>query len=140
LTGTGFVKQRDRLGLRLVVALVAGTIAVSDGSVAQAFDFFGLFGSDDTPPAVSRTAIPYSFTVEVAGGAPPDRAVEALNAALPDDVAVVAVEAAHEGFHARFDARSRSYRYRLFQRREPSPFAAPTCTVPREATRCLPAA
>jgi translocation and assembly module TamA len=63
------VKQRDRLGLRLVVALVAGTIAVSDGSVAQAFDFFGLFGSDDTPPAVSRTAIPYSFTVEVAGGA-----------------------------------------------------------------------
>ena len=40
---------------------------ISDWTVAEAFDFFGLFGSDDTPPAVSRTAIPYSFTVQVAG-------------------------------------------------------------------------
>ena len=42
---------------------------MSDWTVAEAFDFFGLFGSDDTPPAVSRTAIAYSFTVQVAGDA-----------------------------------------------------------------------
>ena len=69
LTGKRFVKQRDRLGLRLVVALVAGAIVMSDWTVAEAFDFFGLFGSDDTPPAVSRAAIPYTLTVEVAGDA-----------------------------------------------------------------------
>ncbi len=61
------MKQRDRLGIRLVVALVAGTIVMSDWTVAEAFDFFGLFGSDDTPPAVSRAAIPYTLTVQVAG-------------------------------------------------------------------------
>jgi len=39
----------------------------SDWTVAQAFDFFGFFGSDDTPPPVSRASIPYTLTVEVAG-------------------------------------------------------------------------
>ena len=67
MTGKRFVKQRDRLGLRFVVALVAGAIVLSDWTVAEAFDFFGLFGSDDTPPPVSRAAIPYTLTVEVAG-------------------------------------------------------------------------
>jgi tRNA pseudouridine38-40 synthase len=63
-------------------------------------------------------------SVAVTGGPPPDRAAEALNAALPDDVAIVAVEPAADGFHARFDARSRSYRYRVWRRRERSPFEA----------------
>jgi translocation and assembly module TamA len=67
LTGKRFVKQRDRPGLRFVVALVAGAIVLSDWTVAEAFDFFGLFGSDDKPPEASRAAIPYMLTVEVAG-------------------------------------------------------------------------
>jgi translocation and assembly module TamA len=67
LTGKRFVRQRDRLGIRLVVALVVGTIVMSDWTVAEAFDFFELFGSDDKPPAVSRAAIPYALTVQVAG-------------------------------------------------------------------------
>ncbi|HEV7479456.1 MAG TPA: BamA/TamA family outer membrane protein, partial [Roseiarcus sp.] len=67
MTDKRFVKQRDRLGNRLVVALVAGTMVMSDWTVAEAFDFFGLFGSDDKPPEVSRTAISYALTVEVAG-------------------------------------------------------------------------
>jgi tRNA pseudouridine38-40 synthase len=61
-------------------------------------------------------------SVEVVGGAPPSRAPEALNAALPPDVAVVAAEEAPPAFHARFDARARLYRYRIWQRRERSPF------------------
>jgi tRNA pseudouridine38-40 synthase len=63
-------------------------------------------------------------SVEVAGGPPPERVAEALNTALPQDVAVVAAERAPDGFHARFDARSRSYRYRVWRRRERSPFEA----------------
>ena len=47
-----------------------------------------------------------------ARGWPTDRAsAEALNTALPDDVAVVAAEARRDGFHARFSATGRSYRY-----------------------------
>jgi tRNA pseudouridine38-40 synthase len=41
---------------------------------------------------------------------------------LPDDVAVVSAEEAPSRFHARHSARARSYRYRIFRRREPSPF------------------
>jgi tRNA pseudouridine38-40 synthase len=63
-------------------------------------------------------------SVDVEGGPPPGRAAEALNAALPEDVAVVLVERAGDAFNARFDARARSYRYRIFRRREPSPFEA----------------
>jgi tRNA pseudouridine38-40 synthase len=56
------------------------------------------------------------------GGAPPEKAAAALNAILPDDVVVRASEAAPERFHARFSARSRSYRYRIWCRPTPSPF------------------
>jgi tRNA pseudouridine38-40 synthase len=61
-------------------------------------------------------------SVDVCGGSPPERTAEALNAVLPDDVAVLAAEEAAPDFHARHSARARSYRYRIFRRREPSPF------------------
>jgi tRNA pseudouridine38-40 synthase len=61
-------------------------------------------------------------SVEVDGGAPPARAAAALNAALPDDVAVIAAEQAAPDFHARHSAKARSYRYRVYRRRERSPF------------------
>jgi tRNA pseudouridine38-40 synthase len=63
-------------------------------------------------------------SVEVEGGPAVRRAAEALNAALPGDVAVIAAGEAPAGFHARFSARSRSYRYRVLARRAPSPLAA----------------
>lgn len=53
-------------------------------------------------------------------GEPAER--RALNGVLPADVAVLASEAAAEGFDARRDARSRTYRYRLLTRTAPSPF------------------
>ena len=45
-----------------------------------------------------------------------------LNALLPADVAVLASEPAPDGFDARGDARSRTYRYRVHTRSAPSPF------------------
>ena len=45
-----------------------------------------------------------------------------LNGLLPDDLAVIESESAAEGFDARRDARSRTYRYRLVLRSAPSPF------------------
>jgi translocation and assembly module TamA len=67
LTGKRFAKQLDRRSLRLIAAFAATVIVFSDWTIAEAFDFFGLFGSDDTPPPVSRASIPYTFTVQVSG-------------------------------------------------------------------------
>ena len=61
-------------------------------------------------------------SVDVEGGPPANHAAEALNSVLAHDVAVVGVEAAAEDFHARHSARGRSYRYRVWRRRTPSPF------------------
>ena len=57
-------KLGSRLSVCLVVALAASVIAFN----ARAFDFFGLWGSDETPPPVSRTAISYAVTIEVEDG------------------------------------------------------------------------
>ncbi len=61
-------------------------------------------------------------TFDAEGGPPPSRAPDALNAHLRDDVSVVEGAEAPPGFHARFSARSRTYRYRIWRRRTPSPF------------------
>jgi tRNA pseudouridine38-40 synthase len=45
-----------------------------------------------------------------------------LNGLLPGDLSVLASEPAPEGFDARRDARSRTYRYRVLTRAERSPF------------------
>lgn len=59
---------------------------------------------------------------QVASHAGPPAPRRNLNALLPDDVAALASEPAAEGFDARRDARSRTYRYRLLTRPAPSPF------------------
>ena len=61
-------------------------------------------------------------SVEVEGGPPPERTTEAVNAQLPPDVSVLSAEEAAPDFHARHAARSRAYRYRIYRRRERSPF------------------
>jgi tRNA pseudouridine38-40 synthase len=45
-----------------------------------------------------------------------------LNGVGPDDVAVTAASVVEDGFDARHNAKSRSYRYRLLARSAPSPF------------------
>lgn len=67
-------------------------------------------------------AIANVVSVDVDGGPPSERAAAALNSRLPDDVSVVSAEQVPADFSARFSARSRSYRYRIFNRRTRSPF------------------
>jgi tRNA pseudouridine38-40 synthase len=87
----------------------------------------GLFSSVDGLAVAGRTdtgvhALRQVASVDVEGGPPPGRAAEALNALLPDAVAVVEAERVADDFHARHSARSRTYRYRIFRRRTTSPF------------------
>jgi len=44
---------------------------------------------------------------------------EGLNSLLPRDVAIIKAEETAENFHARFDAKSRRYRYQIIFRRSP---------------------
>jgi tRNA pseudouridine38-40 synthase len=63
-------------------------------------------------------------SVDVEGGPPAERAAAALNTHLPDEISVVVAEQAAADFHARHSALARSYRYRILNRRAPSPFEA----------------
>jgi tRNA pseudouridine38-40 synthase len=64
-------------------------------------------------------------SLEANGGGPPvGRLAEALNTVLPDDIGVVGAEKAPEGFHARFSATGRGYRYVVLNRRQRSPLRA----------------
>jgi len=53
---------------------------------------------------------------QFAGRIAPERLAAALNARLPEDVAVLSAAAVPDGFHARFSARWRRYRYRYLDR------------------------
>ena len=64
----GSQSRPDRARLALIVAVAAVLAPLAGAGSARAFDFFGLFGSDDSPPAVSKTAIAYKVTIEAAGG------------------------------------------------------------------------
>lgn len=50
------------------------------------------------------------------GNIAPDRLAGALNARLPEDVAVLSASVVPDGFHSRFSARRRRYRYRYLDR------------------------
>ena len=112
--GTGFHGWAAQPGLRTVEGEVR---AVLDGVFP---DWAGLAVAGRTDTGVHARG--QVVTVDVDGGPPPERAPEALNAGLPEDVAVAAAAEAPADFHARHSARSRTYRYRIFRRRTRSPF------------------
>jgi tRNA pseudouridine38-40 synthase len=97
---------------------VEGTLQEALESVYARWSGLAVAGRTDT----GVHALGQVASVDVGGGAPPERAAAALNAELPDDVAVIAAEEAPADFHARHSARARSYRYRVYRRRERSPF------------------
>ena len=112
--GTGFRGWAAQPGLRTV----EGELRAAVDRVFTSWSSLAVAGRTDT----GVHALGQVASVEVEGGAPPERAAAALNAALPEDVAVLAVERAAPDFHARHSARARSYRYRIFRRTAPSPF------------------
>ena len=112
--GTEFAGWASQPGLRTVERALWTAL----DAVFPSWEGLAVAGRTDT----GVHALGQVASVSVAGGPPVSCACEALNAELPDDVSVVCVEPAAEGFHARFSARSRSYRYRIWRRRTPSPF------------------
>jgi len=98
-----------------------------EGVLGEALDavlpgWSGLAVAGRTDAGVHATGQVASLDAD--GGPPIARLADALNAALPGDVAVVGAEEAPERFHARFGATGRSYRYVVLTRRERSPLRA----------------
>jgi tRNA pseudouridine38-40 synthase len=114
--GTGFRGWARQPGARTVEGELRRALAELYGSAE------GLAVAGRTDTGVHALANVVSLDVD--GGPPAERAAEALNAVLPDDVAVLRSERAPDTFHARFDARARSYRYRVWRRRERSAIEA----------------
>jgi tRNA pseudouridine38-40 synthase len=92
------------------------------GALGELYDVGTLAVAGRTDTGVH--ALGNVVSVEVAGGPPLARAAEAINALLPRDVSVVSAEQAADGFHARYHAVSRSYRYLVWRRRERSALEA----------------
>ena len=111
--GTGFSGWAAQPGLRTVEAEVRAAL----DRVYPRWDGLAVAGRTDA----GVHALGQVASFEADGGPPPERAAQALNGVLPDDVAVVASEEAPEGFNARFSATGRSYRYRVWRRETHSP-------------------
>jgi tRNA pseudouridine38-40 synthase len=114
--GTGFRGWAGQPGLRTVEAVVREAL----DRVFSDWSDLAVAGRTDT----GVHALAQVASLDAEGGPPTERAAEALNAELPEDVAVSAVEPAAPEFHARRSAQARSYRYRIYRRRAPSPFEA----------------
>jgi tRNA pseudouridine38-40 synthase len=112
--GSGFHGWAAQPGLRTVERELRTAL----GRLFAGVDALAVAGRTDTGVHACGNVV----SVDVDGGPPVARAAEALNVELPDDVAVVAAAEVAPDFHARHSARSRSYRYRIWRRREPSPF------------------
>jgi tRNA pseudouridine38-40 synthase len=112
--GTAFHGWAAQPGLRTVEGVASAALA----AVYPHWSSLAVAGRTDT----GVHALAQVASADVEGGPPVERAAEALNAVLPDDVAVTAAEQAAADFHARHSAAARSYRYRVYRRRTPSPF------------------
>ena len=112
--GTDFSGWAAQPGFRTV----EGTLREALGALYAGFDNLRVAGRTDA----GVHALGQVASVDVEGGPPPTNAAQALNTALPDDVAVTAAKEVEADFHARHSARSRTYRYRIWRRRTPSPF------------------
>jgi tRNA pseudouridine38-40 synthase len=112
--GTGFHGWARQPGLRTVEGELRAALDRVYGSWA------GLAVAGRTDAGVHALGQVASFEAEK--GPPPEQAAAALNGNLSADVAVTSSVEAPAGFHARFSAKSREYRYRIWRRQAHSPF------------------
>ena len=110
---------------------VEGALREALGRVFPHWDGLAVAGRTDTGVHARGQVV----SLDVEGGPPPERVPGALNAELPDEIAVAAAAEVPADFHARFSASSRSYRYRIWRRAAPSPFELGVLMVEPAADR-----
>ena len=112
--GTGFVGwQRQAEGLSIQGLLEAALARLEGGAVT-------VHGAGRTDAGVH--ALAQVASAQVTCRHPPDVMRRALNACLPQEIRVTRVEDADSDFHARFSARSKTYRYGIRNAKILNPF------------------
>jgi len=112
--GTDFAGwQRQREGERTVQGVLEDALARVVGVRAA------VIGAGRTDAGVHAEGQVASAELETVLA--PETLARALNARLPCDVAVLEATLAPPGFHARYDARAKVYRYSIWNSRQPSP-------------------
>jgi tRNA pseudouridine38-40 synthase len=112
--GTDFSGWASQPGFRTV----EGVLREALGTLYARFGDLRVAGRTDA----GVHALGQVASVDVEGGPPAANAAEAMNTVLPGDMAVTAAAEVVSDFDARHSARARTYRYRIWRRRAPSPF------------------
>jgi tRNA pseudouridine38-40 synthase len=109
----GFQRQLNRLGAQTVQGVFETAL--------QQLGWQGtaLLAAGRTDTGVHASGQVIAFDLEWKHR--PDELRDALNAHLPAEVVVQTVRAVHPGFHPRYDAVSRRYRYSVYCREVPDP-------------------
>ena len=108
---SGFQRQSNARSVQAEIEAALAPIEGGDVTVA---------GAGRTDSGVHALAQVASF--DLSSPIATDELFRALNATLPEDVRVLSVAEAEPGFHARFSARSKAYRYRICNTTVMSPF------------------
>src|SRR5689334_17165720 len=107
----GWQRQADGVSIQ---GLIEDALAVLDGGPVT------LIAAGRTDAGVHALGQVASCTL--ARAIAPDVVVRALNARLPPTVRVLSAALAPDAFHARYDARFKTYRYRIWNGAVVSPF------------------
>ncbi|MEW6321348.1 MAG: tRNA pseudouridine synthase A, partial [Acidobacteriota bacterium] len=104
--GTDFAGWQRQLNRRTVQALIEDALAPIEGRPVRAV----AAGRTDAGVHAAGQVV----SVALDAGLAPERLARALNAVLPEDVRIMACEAAPPGFDARKHAVAKTYRYTIF--------------------------
>lgn len=116
--GAGFQGWQAQPGARTVQGELERALSVALRGPAQ------VNGASRTDAGVH--ALGQAASLETTSDLPTSKLQRAVNALLPDDVSVTAIDEVGPGFHARFAARGKHYRYRILCRAARSPLEATT--------------
>lgn len=116
--GGGFQGRQAQPGARTVQGELERALSVALRSPVQ------VNGASRTDAGVH--ALGQAASLETTSDLPTSKLQRAVNALLPDDVAVTAIDEVGPAFHARFAARGKHYRYRILCRAARSPLEATT--------------
>src|ERR1051326_1999040 len=111
--GSGFRGWAKQPGLRTV----QGELEAALATVLREEVELTVAGRTDTGVHALGQVASFATSADV-----PSDLARRLNGGGPDDMAVTAVTPVADGFDARRDAKSRTYRYRILARPSPSPF------------------
>ena len=115
--GGGFHGWQVQPGLPTIQGVLETVIAEIEGKPVQ------VAGSGRTDAGVHALGQVAAFTL--ANPIPVPNLRRAINRLLPPAVRILSVEEVNSGFHARFDARAKTYEYRLVHEEVCSPFDWP---------------